>query len=98
MRGLRDSYQKNLNKLSGIQASVNFANEKAHFNYDETKVKTDTLISTIEKASFHIAPRSVQLQLGKMTCAVCAGHIEKVLNQLPGVTATVNVATQDSQS
>jgi len=28
--------EKNLNKLSGVQAVVNFANEKAHVNYDET--------------------------------------------------------------
>ncbi len=89
--------EKNLNKLSGVEASVNFANEKAHVNYDEAQVKTDTLISAIEKAGFHIAPRSVQLQLGKMTCAACAGHIEKALNKLPGVTATVNVATETAR-
>ncbi|MCE7914734.1 MAG: Cu(2+)-exporting ATPase [Nitrosomonas sp. PRO4] len=89
--------EKNLNKLSGVEASVNFANEKAHVNYDETQIKTDALIHTIEKAGFHIAPRSVQLQLGKMTCAACAGHIEKALNKLPGVTATVNVATETAR-
>ena len=89
--------EKNLNKLSGVEASVNFANEKAHVNYDEAQVKTDTLISAIEKAGFHIAPRSVQLQLGKMTCAACAGHIEKALNKLPGVTATVNVANETAR-
>lgn len=89
--------EKNLNKLSGVQANVNFANEKAHVNYDESQIKTDTLISTIEKAGFHIAPRSVQLQLRKMTCAACAGHIEKALNKLPGVTASVNVATETAK-
>ena len=89
--------EKNLNKLSGVQANVNFANEKAHVNYDVSQVKTDTLISTIEKAGFHIAPRSVQLQLRKMTCAACAGHIEKALNKLPGVRATVNVATETAK-
>ncbi|WP_297323858.1 heavy metal translocating P-type ATPase [Nitrosomonas sp.] len=89
--------EKNLNKLSGVQANVNFANEKAHVNYDASQVRTDTLISTIEKAGFHIAPRSVQLQLHKMTCAACAGHIEKALNKLPGVTATVNVAAETAK-
>ncbi|MBP6057709.1 MAG: copper-translocating P-type ATPase [Nitrosomonas sp.] len=89
--------EKNLNKLSGVQAVVNFANEKAHVNYDASQVKTDTLIGTIEKAGFHIAPRSVQLQLHKMTCAACAGHIEKALNKLPGVTASVNVATETAK-
>ena len=89
--------EKNLNKLSGVQANVNFANEKAHVNYDASQVRTDTLISTIEKAGFHIAPQSVQLQLRKMTCAACAGHIEKALNKLPGVTATVSVATETAK-
>lgn len=89
--------EKNLNKLSGVQAVVNFTNEKAHVNYDENQVKTDTLISTIEKTGFHITPQSVQLQLRKMTCAACAGHIEKALNKLPGVTATVNVATETAK-
>lgn len=89
--------EKNLNKLSGVQAIVNFANEKAHVNYDETQVKTDALIKAIEKSGFHIAPQSVQLQLHKMTCAACAGHIEKALNQLPGVTAHVNVATETAK-
>ena len=89
--------EKNLNKLSGVQAVVNFANEKAHVNYDESQVKTGTLINAIEKSGFHIAPQSVQLQLHKMTCAACAGHIEKALNQLPGVTTTVNVATETAK-
>ena len=89
--------EKNLNKLAGVQAVVNFANEKAHVNYDESQIKTDALISVIEKSGFHIAPQSVQLQLHKMTCAACAGHIEKALNKLPGVTAAVNVATETAK-
>ena len=89
--------EKNLNKLAGVQAVVNFANEKAHVNYDESQIQTDALISAIEKSGFHIAPQSVQLQLHKMTCAGCAGHIEKALNKLPSVTATVNVATETAK-
>lgn len=89
--------EKNLNKLAGVQAVVNFTNEKAHVNYDESQIQTDTLISAIEKSGFHIAPQSVQLQLHKMTCAACAGHIEKALNKLPSVTATVNVATETAK-
>lgn len=89
--------EKNLNKLNGVQAVVNFANEKAHVNYDESQIQTEALISAIEKSGFHIAPQSVQLQLRKMTCAACAGHIEKALNRLPGVTATVNVATETAR-
>ncbi len=36
----------------------------------------------------------VVLELGGMTCASCAMRVEKKLNKLPGVTATVNYATE----
>ena len=38
--------------------------------------------------------RSVELSIGGMTCASCAARIEKKLNKLDGVTATVNFATE----
>ncbi len=37
--------------------------------------------------------RDVQLSIGGMTCASCATHVERKLNKMPGVTATVNYAT-----
>ncbi len=43
--------------------------------------------------STEVAER-VDLGLTGMTCAACATRIEKVLNRLPGVTATVNFATE----
>lgn len=36
----------------------------------------------------------VDLDIGGMTCASCAARVEKKLNRLPGVTATVNYATE----
>jgi Cu+-exporting ATPase len=36
----------------------------------------------------------VELSIGGMTCASCASRIEKKLNRLDGVTATVNYATE----
>ena len=38
--------------------------------------------------------RSVELSIGGMTCASCAARIEKKLNKLDGVIATVNFATE----
>ncbi len=38
--------------------------------------------------------RRVDLAIGGMTCASCAARIEKRLNRLDGVTATVNFATE----
>ncbi|MBU8577616.1 cation-translocating P-type ATPase [Brevibacterium luteolum] len=40
---------------------------------------------------------SVELQIGGMTCASCANRIEKKLNKLDGVTATVNYATEKAK-
>ncbi|OBF06449.1 copper-translocating P-type ATPase [Mycobacterium sp. ACS4054] len=36
----------------------------------------------------------IELQIGGMTCAACAARIEKKLNRLDGVAATVNYATE----
>ncbi|HEX3812117.1 MAG TPA: heavy metal translocating P-type ATPase, partial [Mycobacteriales bacterium] len=38
--------------------------------------------------------RTVELTVGGMTCASCAARVEKKLNRLDGVTATVNFATE----
>src|SRR5450631_2616976 len=40
---------------------------------------------------------SVELVIGGMTCASCAARIEKKLNKLDGVTATVNFATEKAK-
>lgn len=41
-----------------------------------------------------IGEHGVELQIGGMTCASCAARIEKKLNRMEGVTATVNYATE----
>ncbi|MGW7650120.1 heavy metal translocating P-type ATPase [Streptomyces bobili] len=44
------------------------------------------------------APASeVELSIGGMTCASCAARIEKKLNRIDGVTATVNYATEKAK-
>ncbi|SCL17125.1 Cu+-exporting ATPase [Micromonospora pallida] len=40
------------------------------------------------------AANRIDLVIGGMTCAACASRIEKKLNRLPGVQATVNYATE----
>ncbi len=41
----------------------------------------------------HVADFSIQ----GMTCAACAARVEKVLNRVPGVSATVNFATEKAR-
>ncbi|MCW2879773.1 MAG: copA, partial [Sphaerisporangium sp.] len=40
---------------------------------------------------------SVELSIGGMTCASCANRIERKLNKMDGVTATVNYATEKAK-
>ena len=40
------------------------------------------------------APNQIELSIGGMTCSSCASRIEKKLNRMDGVTATVNYATE----
>jgi P-type Cu+ transporter len=42
--------------------------------------------------------RVIELEIGGMTCASCASRIEKKLNRLEGVTATVNYATEKARA
>ena len=42
-------------------------------------------------------PRQVELSIAGMTCASCASRIERKLNRLDGVTATVNFATEKAR-
>jgi P-type Cu+ transporter len=43
------------------------------------------------------SPGQIELQIGGMTCASCAARIEKKLNKIDGVTATVNFATEKAR-
>ncbi|WP_446218096.1 heavy metal translocating P-type ATPase [Micromonospora sp. IBHARD004] len=44
--------------------------------------------------SLPVAPNLIELAIGGMTCASCAARIEKKLNRMDGVEATVNYATE----
>jgi P-type Cu+ transporter len=44
-----------------------------------------------------VLPHSVELVIGGMTCAACAARVEKKLNRMPGVSASVNLVTEKAQ-
>lgn len=44
-----------------------------------------------------IAEAGIELEIGGMTCASCANRIERKLNKLDGITATVNYATEKAK-
>ena len=49
-----------------------------------------------ERPSVDPSAERVRLQIGGMTCASCAARIERKLNKLDGVAATVNFATEEA--
>ncbi|MFE7762324.1 heavy metal translocating P-type ATPase [Streptomyces sp. NPDC057438] len=57
---------------------------------------TDTT-STLAAAPAGDPVREVELTIGGMTCASCAARVEKKLNRLDGVTASVNYATEKAK-
>lgn len=59
-----------------------------------------TATSTTETpiaASPEVAAAEVELLIGGMTCASCAARVEKKLNRMDGVSATVNYATEKAK-
>ncbi len=86
--------EKQLNKLPGVEATVNFATERATVRYATADTTAAKLVETIRKTGFEVPPATVELAIGGMTCAACAARIEKQLNKLPGVEATVNFASE----
>ena len=89
--------EKNLNKLPGVKAAVNLASEKARIEFDPALNSPAELVQTIQKTGFSIPDQEVVLELEGMTCAACAARIEKVLNKIDGVSATVNFATEKAR-
>jgi P-type Cu+ transporter len=52
-------------------------------------------MSTTAATDAHsVGVRQVQLEITGMSCAACASRVEKTLNKMPGVQATVNFATR----
>ncbi|MEW2618854.1 heavy metal translocating P-type ATPase [Streptomyces sp. NPDC048106] len=61
---------------------------------------TSTIAKTAVNAETAVAPGTtseVELLIGGMTCASCAARVEKKLNRMDGVSATVNYATEKAK-
>ncbi|WP_249383893.1 heavy metal translocating P-type ATPase [Chitinivorax sp. B] len=88
--------EKVLNRLPGVSASVSFGAESAEVDLlDGTN--TSAVVQAIERAGYAVSPAEHELAILGMTCAACAGRIEKVLDRLPGVMAQVNFAAETAQ-
>ncbi|WMJ90492.1 heavy metal translocating P-type ATPase [Anaerocolumna sp. MB42-C2] len=92
--------EKAVSKLDGIsKASVNFATEKLHLEYEESLVSADMIKTAVDKAGYHVMEetdaKEITIAIAGMTCAACARTIEKAVGKLDGVKKTaVNFATE----
>ena len=83
-----------LEKVPGVaSASVNFALGHAAVVIRDGGTAGGRLAAAVRDAGFDVATRQVVLDIDGMTCAGCAGAIEKALMRLPQVAiARVNLA------
>ncbi len=76
-------------------ASVNFSLEKAHIEYDPSRVGLNEFIKTVESVGYGVETKKITIAIGNMSCASCVQTIEDALNAVDGVkSATVNFATE----
>ena len=87
--------EKALAATPGVaSASVNFATEEASVQGDDA-VTLAVLKAAVDKAGYAIGSQTLRLRIGDMTCASCAGRVEKALLKVPGVlSAQVNLALE----
>lgn len=90
--------ERGLNAVPGVQrASVNLATETAEVVTDGG-VALPLLTRAVERSGYSVRECSVDLTIAGMTCASCAGRVEKALRAVPGVLeASVNLATERAQ-
>ena len=86
--------EKVLNKMDGVEATVNLASENASITISDNKKETYDIEEKIKQLGYDVIKEKVDLDIFGMTCAACSTRIEKVLNKMDGVEATVNLASE----
>jgi Cu+-exporting ATPase len=88
--------ERNSKKVDGVSdAVVNFASEKVSLTYDPAVAKPEDVVASIHRAGYEIPTTTLEVPLIGMTCANCAGNIQRALNKVDGVLdANVNYASE----
>ena len=86
--------EKSLAKVPGVRSvSVNLATEQARVEAPADSLPA--LVEAVQQAGYTVPAHSLELDISGMTCASCAGRVEKALAKVPGVkSASVNLATE----
>jgi len=86
-----------LQRLPGVEASVNLASELAEIRYDPATLDPERLSAAIEAAGYRVPHEQHRLRIGGLHCASCVGRVEAALAAVPGVIgAEVNLATEQA--
>jgi Cu+-exporting ATPase len=90
--------EKAINAIPGVQqTSVNLATDSVAVEAT-SQVQADMIRQAIEKAGYEVPQEEVTLDITGMTCASCAGRVEKALRKVDGVLdASINLATDRAQ-
>ncbi|NWE73428.1 copper ion binding protein, partial [Pseudomonas gingeri] len=86
--------ERALRKVTGTSAvSVNLATEQARIQAPADSLPA--LLQAVEQAGYQVPSQSLELSIGGMTCASCAGRVERALNKVAGVrSVSVNLANE----
>ncbi|MBC9249536.1 copper-translocating P-type ATPase [Pseudomonas alcaligenes] len=95
--GCAGRVERALRQVPGVQqSSVNLASEQARVLAPGESL--EQLLAAVERAGYSVPLQQVELEIDGMTCASCAGRIERALGKLPGVRrASVNLASERAQ-
>ncbi len=90
--------EKALRAVAGVrEADVNLALERAEVKL-EPGADAGAVVQAVGKAGYKVPETRLQLIIHGMTCASCAGRVEKALKAVPGVIdATVNLALERAE-
>src|SRR5712664_2735914 len=77
--------EKALSALPGVEATVNLSSEQADVQYNPAGVAPGALAEAIQCAGYDVPHETRELAISSMTCATCAGRVEKALLAVPGV-------------
>lgn len=86
--------ERALRKVAGAeQVNVNLATEQARIQAPADRLPA--LVAAVSQAGYSVPVHSLELQIGGMTCASCAGRVERALSKAPGVqSVSVNLASE----
>nr|WP_180204123.1 heavy metal translocating P-type ATPase [Pseudomonas sp. SbOxS1]NYU03965.1 copper-translocating P-type ATPase [Pseudomonas sp. SbOxS1] len=86
--------ERALSKVIGASAvSVNLATEQARVQAPADSLPA--LMEAVQKAGYSVPQQRLELSIDGMTCASCAGRVERALSKVPGVkSVSVNLANE----